>query len=217
MVAFSKDIDLLKYEPDLFGSLYMTWQVKVKGTNGAVSGTTFSSAGANFTDTQIAEGDVIYLQGTGIDGAFEVVQILSTTSLKISVLREDTTKNAIAPPAGTNLTYRICTYAPQAAEAGFQLTEFLGIGPGKPSSEYDSDDILYPEILKRASVFVILAAIFAMLANSADNDFYWKKSTYYEGLLRKCKEALKVGLDTDGDGVEDKTIQQGSTRKLSRE
>ncbi len=216
MVAFSKDIDLLKYEPELFGALHLAWQVKTSGTNGVVSGTTFTSVGAGFVNAGVAAGDVIYLQGTGIDGAYEVVSVDSATQLKVSVLRADTDDESVAPPAGSSLTYRICTYAPQAAEAGMQITEYFEIAPGKPSSELDSDDILYPEVLKRASVFAILAAIFAMLANSAENDFYWKKSTYYEALFQKCKEKLRISIDTDGDGVEDKA-KDGSTKRLSRE
>jgi hypothetical protein len=218
MARFSNDVDLLKYEPALFGDLMLTWQIIAQGTNGAISGTTFTSTGAKFVTAKVTAGDVINLVGTGIDGAFEVVSVNSETQLTVSALRESSEDAAIALPTASNVVYKICTYRPQAVEAAFQITEYLGIAPGKPSSENDSEDILYPESLKRASVFAILASLYATLVSSIEDQYsqLWKKSTYYQGLFEKEKAKLRVSIDSDGDGVAD-TEKDGSSRKLSRD
>jgi len=215
MARFSSDVDLLKYEPAIFGDLYLAWQVISKGANGAVSVTTFTSTGAKFVTSKVSIGDVIHLLATGIlDGIYEVVSVDSETQLTISALREDSADAAIALPTATNIAYRICTYRPQAVEAAFQITEYLGIAPGRPWSEIDSDDIEHPESLKLVSVFAILASLYATFASTATDEYLWKKSNYYQALYEKYRERLKVSFGSD-DGTE--IIKDGSTGKVKRE
>jgi hypothetical protein len=53
MVSFSNDVDILKYEPALFGELHLPWQVLAAGTGGVLSGTTFTASGADFVSSPI--------------------------------------------------------------------------------------------------------------------------------------------------------------------
>ena len=48
MTTFSNDVDILKYEPVLFGELHWPSQVRASGTGAALSGTTLTAAGADF-------------------------------------------------------------------------------------------------------------------------------------------------------------------------
>ena len=91
MVSFSNDVDILKYEPILFGELYLPWQVLAAGTGGTLSGTTFTAADADFVNAQVAAGGVIYMQSVdgSLDGAYEIVTVDSPTQLTVSVLRPD--------------------------------------------------------------------------------------------------------------------------------
>ena len=144
MIKFSSDADILRYEPILFGELHLPGQVLAAGTGGTLSGTSFTGSGADFIGVQVLAGGVIYLRSADglLDGAYEIVSVDSATQLTVSVVRADSNAAAIAPPAATDISYRVSTLRPQAGEVGFQLTEYFGIRPGNPASDMDAEDIL---------------------------------------------------------------------------
>ena len=220
MNAFSNDVDILRFEPALFGDLHLPGQVLISGTAAVVAGTTFTDSGANFSNAQVAAGCVIYLQtndGT-IDGAYEIVSVDSATQLTVSVLRTDSDDDAIAPPAASSITYHICTYQPQSNEVLFQLSQYFGIAPGLADSDYDVDDILDTTVLRQGSVYATLAAIYAMLAGGADDneEKFWKKSMHYQRRFEKARERCRVNIDIGSDGVSDKT-NSGASARLMRD
>jgi hypothetical protein len=218
MVSFSNDSDILKYEPMLFGQLHLPWQVLTEGTGGTLSGTTFTATGEDFISAQVSAGGVIYLRsGDGtLDGAYEIVSVDSATQLSVSVIRCDSQTNVIAPPAATNISYRVSTLAPQANEVGFQLTKYFGIRPGNPASEYDVEDVLDKSVLRQASIFAMLSSVYAMLAGKADNENFWKKSLYYQKLFIRAKEQTRLSLDLGSDGVVD-ISRIGASGRLIRD
>ena len=218
MVIFSKDVDILKYEPVLFGELHLPWQVLAAGAGGTLNGTTFTASGADFVSALVAAGQVIYLQSAdgSLDGAYEIVSVDSATQLSVSVIRADSDDDAVAPPAATDISYRISTFGPQASEAGFQLTEYFGIGPGNPASEVDVEDILDTDVLKGASVFAVVSSVYAMLASKAEDENFWKKSLYYRKLFERARERCRLSIDVGGDGVADVT-KLGASVKLVRD
>ncbi|MCK5640951.1 MAG: hypothetical protein KAJ19_09150 [Gammaproteobacteria bacterium] len=218
MVTFSKDVDILKYEPNLFGELYPHSQVLAEGTGGSLSGTTFTKTGEDFTSAGVEVGGVVYLQSADgvIDGAFEIVSVDSATQLTVSVVRADSTGSAIAPPAAANITYRISTFKPQAAEAAFQLTEYFGLEPGNPAGDYDSNDILDSDVLKQAAVFAIITTAYMMLASNADNEIFFKKAKHYQKLFTEARQRCRLSIDSDSDGIADVTIL-GASSKLVRD
>lgn len=142
MVNFSNDADVLKYEPALFGELHLPGQILTEGTDGTLSGTTFTADGADFVSAQVSAGGVIYLRSADgvLDGVYEIVSVNSATQITISVIRADSDDQAVSPPAATDISYRVSTFKPQAGEAGFQLTEYFGIKPGNPASDIDAED-----------------------------------------------------------------------------
>lgn len=107
MVTFSNDVDILKYEPILFGELHLPWQVLAAGTGSALSGTTLTAGGDDFIAAQVRVGGVIYLQSAddSLDGTYEIVSVDSSTQLSLSVIRSDSTETAVPPPAATNISY----------------------------------------------------------------------------------------------------------------
>ncbi|MBN1974203.1 MAG: hypothetical protein JW787_11225 [Sedimentisphaerales bacterium] len=218
MVRFSNDSDILKYEPILFGELHLPWQVLAEGSGGTLSGTTFTAADADFLAAQVAAGGVIYLesQDKSLDGTYEIVSVDSQTQLEISVVRTDSQSESIAPPAAENISYRISTLAPQANEVGFQLTEYFGIQPGNPASDYDADDILDVSVLRQASVFAVIAGVYAMLACRAKDGDYWKKSLYYRKLYSQARARIRLSIDTGSDGIVD-ISQIGASGRLLRD
>ena len=214
MVAFSNDADILKYEPVLFGELYLPGQVLAAGTSGALNGTTFTASGADFVGASVTAGGVIYLQSADglLEGVFEIVSVDSATQLTVSVIRPDSEDDPIAPPDATDITYRVSTLRPQANEAGFHLTEYFGIRPGNPASSYEASDVLDINVLEKASVFVVISSVYAMLASKAEDENFWKKSQYYQGLFEKARQRCRLSIDVDGDGTADVTKMGASVR-----
>ena len=218
MVSFSNDADILKYEPILFGELYLPWQVLITGTGGTISGTTFTASEADFVTAQVSAGGVVYLQsedGT-LDGAYEIVSVDSTTQLSLSIIRSDSNDSPIAPPAATDISYRISTFVPQANEVGFQLTEYFGIRPGNPASDIDVEDVLDTSVLRLASVFAIISIVYAMLAGKAEDENYWRKSLYYQKLFSKARGRCRLSIDVGADGLADVT-KVGASGRLMRD
>ena len=218
MVSFSSDADILKYEPVLFGELHLSWQVLATGTGGELSGTTFTASDADFVGAQVSAGGVINLRSADgeLDGAYEIVSVDSATQFTFSVIRPDSDSAAVAPPPASDVNYRVSTFAPQANEVGFGLTEYFGVKPGSPESSYDVEDILDKEVLKRASVFAIIASVYAMLASKADDENFWKKSLHYQGLFERARERCRLSIDAGSDGIADLT-KSGASIKLVRD
>jgi len=216
MTVFSNDADILKYEPVLFGELHLPSQVLASGTGAALSGTTLTAADADFTSSRIAAGGVIHLRSAdgALDGAYEIVSVDSATALTVSVIRSDVADTPIAPPAADGVAYRISTFAPQAAEAAFRLTEHFGIRPGDPTSEIAVDDIIDTEGLRRVSVFAVISAVYATWADQTDGESFWKKSLFYKQLSGNARQRCSLSVDLGSDAVADLTRLGGAIRLL---
>ena len=218
MISFSSDADILKHEPILFGELHMPSQVLAAGTAGSLSGKTFTASGADFVSAQVSAGGVVYLRSaTGsLDGAYEIVSVDSAIQLSVSVIRSDSDAVAVAPPAATDISYRISTFGPQANEVGFQLTEYFGISPGNPASDIDVEDVLDTSVLRQASVFAVISSVYAMLASKAENENFWKKSLHYQKLFARARERCRLSIDVGSTGLVDVT-KVGASGRLMRD
>jgi len=214
MLAFSNDVDILKFEAVLFSDLYFGWQVLCEGTGGEISGTAFSASGEDFVSAGVGAGGVIYLrsQDGTVDGAYEIASVDSATELTISVLRADEEGSAVGPGDASNVSYRVGTFLPQANEVLFELTQYFGIKPGRPDSEYEVSDILDMDVLRQVSVYGVLAKVYATLSKEVSEDSFGQKSRHYQGLFAKARERCRVSLDINGDGVAERTNIGGSIR-----
>ena len=217
MAKFSSDVDLLKWEPVLFGELALPSQTLCQGQDGVVSGTTFSSASASLVSAGVEQGHVIYLNdGDGIDGCYEVVSVESSTQLTISVVRQSVDDSAVAPPGGSGIGYRVSTFDPQAEEVSYGLLQYFGIKLSGDECEVTADDILNSRALRQSSVFAVLSAVFVGSACGADDqNGYWKKSLRYKELFHTARIKARLEIDTDDDSVSDR-VQTGGTVRLRR-
>ena len=214
MLAFSNDVDILKYEAVLFSDLYFGWQVLCEGAGGALSGTTFSKSGEDFVSAGVIAGGVIYLRsedGT-LDGAYEIVSVDSATEVTVSVLRADGEDASVGPGDASSVSYRVSTFRPQANETAFELTQYFGIRPGNPDSEYEAGDILDTSGLRLASVYGVLAKVYATLGSIGGEDNLWQKSLHYQKLFGKARERCRVSIDINDDGIAERTNVGGSVR-----
>lgn len=216
MVQFSSDIDILKYEPALFGQLHLPWQVLAAGTGASLAGTTLTDAAADFTSASVQAGNVVYLQSAdgALDGAYEIVAVDSATELVVSVLRSDDAAEPVAPPQAGDIAYRIGTFGPQAGEAAFQLTEYFGIRPGHPTSSVAVENIVDTEPLRRASVFAVIASVYAMWASRDRNGGLWAKSLHYRQRFEEARQRCHMAIDLGTDGLADVTKVGGAINLL---
>jgi len=214
MLVFSNDVDILRYEAVLFSDLHFGWQVLCEGTGGEVSSTTFSKTGEDFVSLGVNAGGVIYLRsedGT-LDGAYEIVSVDSATELTVSVLRADEEDSVVGPGDASDVSYRVSTFAPQANEVAFELTQYFGLQPGNPDSEYEVDNILDTSVLRQVSVYGVLANVYVTIGNGGDEDGFGEKSLHYQKLFEKARERCRVSIDISGDGVGDRENIGGSIR-----
>jgi hypothetical protein len=177
-----------------------------------------TASGADFIAAQVKAGGVVYLQSvdSSLDGVYEIVSVDSSTQLSISVVRADSTETAVPPPVAIDISYRINTFGPQAAEVGFQLTEYFGIKPGNPISDIDVDDIVDTTVLRSASVFAVISSVYAMLAGKTKDQNYWNKSLYYQKLSTKARGRCRLSIDVGTDGLADIT-KIGAAGRLVRD
>jgi hypothetical protein len=218
MVRLCDDRDILKYEPALFGANHPANQVIAAGTGGTLAGTTFSAGGADFVSAQVEAGDCVYLKSADgvLDGVYEIVAVDSATQLCVSVLRADSESSPIAPPSGSDITYRISTFKPQIAEVSLRLMEYLWIKPGEVRSDISADEILNSDEVKQLCAMGTIAAAYRTLANGADDNNFKDKSIEYETMFGNGMERCRVAIDKDGDGVAD-SIRYGGCGRLIRE
>lgn len=212
MNTFSSDVDVMKFEPALFGSWFLSSQVLCGGSNGIAAGTQFTASGVDFTASGVQVGSVIWLQSDdeAIKGAFEVVEVVDAGHLTVSVVRSSGDQAAIPVGSASGLTWRIVSYAPQGYEMLWQISQRLGLSPGAPGAAFTVDDIVNPDALRQASVFGVLAMIFNALYEGLDGQTVLEeKAEQYQWRFDKALERVQVQIDTDGDNDADQTIRPG--------
>jgi len=216
MVRFSKDVDLLKWEPVLFVELAAASQTLCQGEDGVLSDITFTSSNASFDDAGVTAGQVIYLQdGEPLDGCYEIVSVDSATQLTVSVLRLSKEDDPVAPPSGNTISYRISTFDPQAEEAAYGLLQYFGIEAVEDESSA-LGEILNLRALRQASVFGVLNVVLAAAAGGKnDRSGEWAKSQRYQELFHTARSKVRIELDTDSDNVAE-AFRSGGTVRLRR-
>ncbi|MBP8910232.1 MAG: hypothetical protein KBI32_01865 [Phycisphaerae bacterium] len=205
MVKFSNDVDVLKYEPALFGELHLPSQVQASGSDAVLNGTTLAAPRADFLASHVEAGGVVYLRSLdgSREGAYEIVSVDSPTQLTVSVVRADPTSPPVAPAVGGEVFYRISTLGPQAVDAALQLTQLLGLRPGDPSRSIGPDNLIEVEGLRRASALLVIANVYATWAGQGQGKCFADKSRHYQQLFEKARQRCRVSVDLGSDGVAD--------------
>lgn len=205
MRKFSRDKDILKVEPELFGACHLPSQVAASGSDGVINGTVFTSSSAKFSSCGISAGNVLFIESPtqGFSLAVEIISVDSDTQLQVSILRSDG-EPLIEPPQASDVVYRICSYDIQAEEIAYELMECFGLSPAKPDNELSADQITGEGMLRQVSVYGVLVMVYSMNAflsqSDIDNWNYWKKVERYKNLFEQAKQRCWLSFDTDGDG-----------------
>ena len=218
MITFSKDVDILKFEPILFGDLYYSWQVLSSGDDGLLSGTSFSSAGADFVSSGVEAGGVINLKAADMSlyGSYEIVSVDSASSLTVSVIRADTSGDALGIGSGSGIEFRISTFAPQASSVLVELCKYFGVEIVDGDDAYSLEDITNAEDLRLASAYAVISSVYATLGDDSDEPGFWKKSLHYQKMFEQARSRCSLKLSATGSElVED--VRQGNSMRLKRE
>ena len=159
------DTDILKVEPSLFSDDCFSSQVLCGGTNGIVAGTQFTASGVDFNASGVTAGGVINLAAAdgSIDGGFEVVSVIDSSHLTVSILRSDPAGSAIAIGSASGLTWSIKTYAPQISVAEMQLSHRLRCLPGWEAATVTLAELDNAEAVRLAGLQTLLGNVFGTL------------------------------------------------------
>jgi hypothetical protein len=200
MKSFSTDRDIARYEPALYWGLYQPSLVIAAGTGGVLAGTTYTAAGAAFISRAVEAGGIVYLRSDDgrLEGLFEIVSVDSETQLTVSVIRADRASQPIAPPLSlTGVTYRVCTYAPQANDVFIRLCGHFDISPAEAATIPDIST------LRQAETFMTMAVIFTILATKESfSQGYLDKSAKYTEDFLDALDRCRFTVDIDGVDIQ---------------
>jgi len=159
------DTDILRIEPYLFSEDCFSSQVLCGGTNGIVAGTQFTSSGVDFTSAGVGAGGVINLSAAdgSIDGGFEIVSIIDSTHITVSILRSDPAGAAIPVGSASGLTWNVKSFAPQISIAQMQLSHRLRCLPGWENATVSLDELENAEAVRLAGLQTLLGNVFGTL------------------------------------------------------
>jgi hypothetical protein len=175
-----------------------------------VAGTQFTAAGVDFITSQVQAGGVIWIQSGDetIKGAFEIVDVIDSGHLTVSVVRINDEQAAIPVGSASGLTWRIVSYGLQGYEILWQLSQRLGLRPGCSASDYSVDEIVNAESLRQVSVFGVLDMIFQSLYRGLEGqDVLNEKAEHYRLQFDEAMGRLRVKIDLDGDGDAERTVR----------
>ncbi len=198
---FSTDRDLLALEPGLFHDVPLAGQTRVSVADGVVSGTTLTSATADFEAAQVDASDVVLVG----DVACEVIARVNATTLTISLLRGQAGDDPIGPGNGSSLAVVHRTFEPQARAAHDELLRMLGIDADGHSS-ITEDAIVSLSVMRELEALATIVHLYEMAAGGEDeNDRDRFRAKWNDSRLRyrRALRGARVFLDLDGDGVAD--------------
>lgn len=211
-MTFALDRDLLVYEPTLFRDALFASQIRHQSADAAISGTTLTSASADFAALGVDAGDVAVVDGAPL----EVVSRLSSTQLQVSRLREQTSDAAIAPSPASGASLTVATFAPQRKIVHDMLLRAIGVEPTDPAASPGEADITNPQAFLRAEALGALHLIFAAAAPMVGPEApLAEKARIYAERFARARRLLVAGIDLDGDGLPD-AVRRANVLQLTR-
>ena len=206
---FSTDRDLLVLEPNVFRDVPFVSQQRLRVSDGAISGTTLTSASADFAAAEVDAGSVVLVDNRPL----EVVSRNDANTLTVSLARGSMAGAALPPGDGTDLDVAMRTFAPQAALVHDTLLRLVGIDPDDPDAAIDEDAIVSLGLMARLEALGTLERVYsAAVAIAGDNESLLQKADQSRRAFHIALERANVLLDTDGDGHADTQRRPGLIR-----
>lgn len=205
---FSTDRDLLALEPNVFRDVPFVAQQRVAVNDGVLTGTTLSSAEADFAAAQVGAGNVVLIDRV----AYEVIERVDEGTLTVSLLRARLSDAAIPGPEAIDLEVRVRTFAPQAALVHDSLLRLLGIDPDDADG-LTEDAVVSLSVMARLEAVGTLERIYSgAAALGGDNEMLPIKAREYGRRFHLAASQATVLIDVDGDGHADERRHLGLIR-----
>ena len=204
---FSNDRDLLAIEPAVFEDVPFTAQMRLQVSDTSVSGTTLTSAAADFVSAGIAAGSVVLINNV----PHEVFERTDANTLDVSLPRSHTSGPGIPGGDGTGLELVARTFGPQAELVHDGLLRLIGIDPDDLGAELSESSVLSVTLMARIEALGTLELVYAGAASLVgENDTLLMKAGEYRRRFRRARMRATVLLDTNGDGQVDDRLPLGS-------
>lgn len=208
---FSTDRDLLALEPGVFLDVPFAAQQRVSVSDGVLTGTTLTSAEADFEAAQVESGHVVLINRL----AHEVIERVDAGTLTVSLLRARATGPAIPGAEGTGLSVKVRSFAAQAALVHDELLRLLGIDPDDPEAVLDEDAVVSLSMMAQLEALGTLERVYTgAAALVGDNETVSRKAQHYRRRFREALAQATVLIDTDGDGRANERRHFGLVRLL---
>jgi hypothetical protein len=195
------DRDLLRIEPSAFLHATAAATKVLSTTDGAIAGTTLTSAASNFVTSAITSGQVAVVAGE----ALEIVDRLSATTLTVSRARR-TSDAVIAPAPGSSLAFAVWTFNRLIEDVEAFVLQSMRIDEGDAAQPLDAAAILNAQAVGRLIALIVLERAFAASAAQAPADEpLAERAHLYARRASSAKHSTLAVLDLDGDGIADAT------------
>ena len=199
-MPFSTDRDLLLAEPNLFSEVLFASQKRLEVSDGVTTGTTLTSANADFAAAQVGAGDVVLIGGQ----ACEVIARVDSHTLTVSRPRKLLGDTPIPPPAGTGLAVVVRTFQPQSQLVHDVLLMRLGVNAGTAEADLFESQVVSLSLMRKLEILGTLAHVYtAAIALGADNDVPREKAAMHKANFEAAARFARVQMDLDNDGEVD--------------
>lgn len=178
---FCDDVDLMVWEPGIFGETAFGHQCLVKGAAGTLAGTglTMGAGGAGVLGGIVPGMVAMVDSGGGLTQLLEIVAVADEAHATVSSLRGRDNEPAIAGLSGGAVSVTVMSFRPQIAAVGDELLGLLGVTSDRVDA---GGEVERPRGFRTACVLGVLAAVFrvvaagsgATAAQAARRDFYDK-------------------------------------------
>lgn len=196
MNLFSRDADLLVYEPGVFVDLPLGPQRRLRVEDAVVSGATVSSATGGFG--ALSAGDVVVLgDGPGQWRAYAVEQVEDDGELTLATA-------ALGFDEAEPVVLEQRTFEPQAALVHEELLRAVGIDVDDEAAGLGAEAVISVTVMRRLEALATLSRAYAAgVGVSGEQAGIEAKAATYRRAFAKALRGARVLIDTDGDGRAD--------------
>ncbi len=211
-MTFSNDQHLLRFEPLLLTDIDWPEVAIIDLTDAVTTGTTLTSATADFEDAGVQPGMIGIL---GVANVIEVISIDAAGQLTVSRPRANDEADVLPPGDGSSQALTIFSFEAIRTVVSQHIQDRLLGG----SDELAAEQIVVNDQLKAAECLGVLSTIYRIAAEDASSsnpDNQRLKATYYSQQFKQKLNQLRVSIDLDGDGVADGFRDLGNIRYIRR-